>query len=479
MAPTDAIVLDNWIVRPGQVTMRKGQATHTTGTGTVETLMPWSGPASGKLFGATAAGIFDMTAAGTFGSVVSAATNARWQFTNFSNSVASWLACCNGIDEYRFFDGTTWTNVATFPFGDSDTLTTNECIQVVAYQQRLFFVREDDLNLYFLGPGAIQGAIEKFPLAQLCRLGGKLIALGTWTVDAGNGPDDYLVMVTSEGEVIVYQGIDPGDASEWTLEGVYFIGRPIGRRCLQKYGGDLLFLCDRGFFPLSKVLQSTTIDRTAALTDKINPSFTLLSQTVGGLFGWEICQNLAESFLLINVPGNPVQQLVMDANSKSWSRFLSYEASCWAFFNGAIYYGAVGKVVQAYVGTSDFGSNIVATMQSSYNYFGNKDGLKNVEMLRPTFSSTGKFNYALNVSTDFDVFGGPSNVTFASSSQARWDDALWDQAVWAADLFVQSSWNGVAAYPFFAMSLGIQISSMTVTPSLVAVDYALTSGGIL
>jgi hypothetical protein len=40
-----------------------------------------------------------------------------------------------------------------------------------------------------------------------------------WTNDAGDGVDDYAAFVFSTGEVLVYQGDDPGSVNAWSLIG--------------------------------------------------------------------------------------------------------------------------------------------------------------------------------------------------------------------------------------------------------------------
>jgi hypothetical protein len=45
------------------------------------------------------------------------------------------------------------------------------------------------------------------------------MAMGTWTLDAGYGVDDYAVFITNNGEAIVYKGSDPSDPNDWSLIG--------------------------------------------------------------------------------------------------------------------------------------------------------------------------------------------------------------------------------------------------------------------
>ena len=89
-------------------------------------------------------------------------------------------------------------------------------------------------------------------MSSVAQLGGYLVAAGTWTIDAGYGVDDNLVFITSNGEVIVYSGTDPSDITKFALVGVWRIGKPVGKRCLMKYGGDMIILTYNGLYPLDR-----------------------------------------------------------------------------------------------------------------------------------------------------------------------------------------------------------------------------------
>jgi hypothetical protein len=47
---------------------------------------------------------------------------------------------------------------------------------------------------------------------------------------------DYLVLITSEGEVAIFNGYDPSNAATWALVGVFNMGKPMSKRCTSKNG---------------------------------------------------------------------------------------------------------------------------------------------------------------------------------------------------------------------------------------------------
>jgi hypothetical protein len=74
------------------------------------------------------------------------------------------------------------------------------------------------------------------------------------TRDGGSGPDDFAAFVGETGKVAVYQGDDPGDANNWSLVGVYKIGRPLSRSAYVQFGQQLVVLCEDDFYFLPEDL---------------------------------------------------------------------------------------------------------------------------------------------------------------------------------------------------------------------------------
>ena len=96
------------------------------------------------------------------------------------------------------------------------------------------------------------------------------------------------VFVTSWGEVLVYKGTDPSSANTWALVGVWQIGAPVGRRCIMKYAGDLLIICQDGVYPMSSALQSSRVNPKVALTNKIQFAVSDAVTNYGSNFGWQL-----------------------------------------------------------------------------------------------------------------------------------------------------------------------------------------------
>jgi hypothetical protein len=208
----------------------------------------------------------------------------------------------NGADKYHVFDGTTWHTDGDGPPYDITGVDSATLIGVNVFKNRLWFVQTGTLKAWYLPVNSIGGAAASLDMSSLCAQGGYLMAMGTWTLDAGYGVDDYAVFVTSEGEVIVWRMTDPTDANSIYLIGVWSVGSPVGRRCLVKYKGDLLIIVQEGLFPLSVALQSSRLNPRAALTDKIQQAISDSISRYGANYGWQVIPFPKQNMLILNVP---------------------------------------------------------------------------------------------------------------------------------------------------------------------------------
>jgi hypothetical protein len=248
MPSNDAVALENWFPFTTSVNLRNGYTQWATGfPSAVQTVMGYQGGTTSKLFGIAGTSIYDATAGGAIGAAaVTGLTNAKWQYVNIATPGGNYLWLCNGADAPYTFDGTTWANPAIAG------LTSTQIINVNIHKNRLWAVESGTLKAWYLPVQSIAGTFQALDLSSFCNRGGYLMAMATWTIDAGYGVDDLAVFITSEGEVLVYRGTDPSSATTWALVGVWWLGSPIGRRCYVKFAGDLLLICEDGLLPLSE-----------------------------------------------------------------------------------------------------------------------------------------------------------------------------------------------------------------------------------
>lgn len=481
MPPTDARGLLNAIARPGEVEIRPGAIEWATGfleneaDGFVYTLMsyvPSSG--AGTLFAASDTTVYDVTVQDTPVEILTGMSSGKWQSVNFANSANQWLIMVNGVNDLQYYDGMTWASTATL-----GTINTADLVDITVYQKRLFFLEKDSRLVHFLSAGAISGTAQTLNFEQHMKRGGKIQAIGTWSVDAGDGLDDLFVAVTSEGEAIVYAGIDPASADTWALQGVYFIGKPLGQRCLFTIAADLFVATENGLYPLRKALAEGGANERGYLSAKIEKLFQEFSSGNINRFGWQAELSTANNVLVMNVPVQGTQQLILELTTGGWSLFKGWPALCWHTFNNALYFGAENRVAKAFVGNTDFGAGIPSFISPAYLSFGKGTQQKHVKLFRPLWISDLPFTFQAGVAADLEALRQyTTTINTAAGISSLWDTAVWDEATWSGDLLA-SAWHSVESNPGSFLAIGLKLTKTNTKIRLVGIDYAVARGSLL
>ena len=478
MDEKDAVILTNLFPSTTSVDLRGGYTLWSTGySAAVETVITYSGGATDKLFGASGTAIYDATAGGAIGAAaVSGLTNARWQYVNYATTGGNYAILANGADAVRSFDGTNWASPSI------TGVTSTNLIHVNTHKSRLWFIEKNTLKAWYLPTQAIAGAAAALDLSAFCPHGGYLMAMGTWTIDAGYGVDDLAVFVTSNGDVLVYRGTDPTSASTWALVGVWWLGSPVGRRCFVKYKGDLLLITQDGLLPLSGALQSTRLNPRVALTDKIQQAVSQAVMNYGATFGWCVTPFPQQNALLLNVPINlniNQQQYVMNTITGMWCNFSAWYANDFAIYQDDLYFGGVSYIAKAWTTTySDNGQAIPTRGLQAFSYFDSPALLKRFTMLRPTFLSSAPPSVNGQINVDFDTSAATSSLAVASNSGARWDAAVWDTGTWGSDLALSRVWQGAQGVGYCGAP-NINTNTLGIQLQWIATDIVFEKGAIL
>lgn len=480
MEPNDAVTLENVWPSTTDVMLRYGYTKHATGLpDQVQSLIDYNGATTETLFAIADGKVYNVTSAGAVGAaVLSGLSNSKWQHINITTSGGNYIEMCNGADAVYTYDGTNWTSQA----GNITGVTSSTLININLHKNRVWFIQVGTLKAWYLPTQSISGAAAALDLSAFMPHGGYLMAMGTWTIDAGYGVDDMAVFVTSQGDVAVFRGTDPASATTWALVGIWFIGAPIGRRCLMKFGGDLLIITEDGLQSMAKALQSSRTRPDSALTDKIQQKMTTAVTSYGANFGWEIATFPPQNMLILNIPvvaGNAQEQYVMNTITGAWANFKGWNANCWVLYsNNQLYFGGDEYVGRAWNSNADAGFNINFNALQAFNYFGSPGQVKRFTMMRPTLRINGNFTIKGNINTDFDTTVPISNLSTITINEAVWDTGVWDTDIWAGDLTLSSLWQGAsgigrAGAPYLTGMLnGYEVHWL-------ATDVVMESGGIL
>lgn len=478
MDAKEAILMDN--IFPGVQTVgtRLGSETWATGApANIRSLLSYSGATTDALFASTDDGIYDVTVSGVIGAPAVVCTNGEWESLNIATPGGNFLFAVNGVDSAKTFDGAAWdipviTGVASSSWG-----------YVNLHKRRIWAIEKNTMKLWYLPVDSIAGAATVFPVGSLFKKGGYLVAIGAWSLDGGSGLDDLFVIATSNGEIAVYQGTDPANSSTWSLVGVFDVAKPVGKKPLLNFGGDLLYLSQVGLIPLSVLTQSTIIDRSKQISYNIDGAFLDATEAYGDIFGWQMLTHKAANLLIVNVPFSPnaaAYQFVMNTITKAWCRFTGWNATCWAEFGGEIFFAGGMTVTKAWTGVTDSGTPITGTVMQAYASLGSR-AQKNVTLVRPNFGLAGSAQISLALDTDFKIFNGQTTFTYAPAPDGGiWDIDVWDTAIWGAGASTfEPKWTTVPGDLGYLHSFRLQITTSSGNFVWTSTDFAHKPAGIL
>jgi len=503
MDPRFAIQMDNFWPTAWGVYARRGWKYHATlpNAQVCISLLTYSATdGSEKLFAHTDAGrIYDVSAPTTTPVEVVANVGGRVQFVNFTNVFGTYLICVDGVQTPFFYNGTIWNTLGiTGDLGDGGVppppdptpLDSTKFIDVEVFKRRLWFVEKDSTRAWYLGTDEIQGAASLFDLGEVFPRGGYLKEIATWSVDTGDGLNDKLVFISSEGDIALFSGIDPDQ--DFVLDGLFRIAPPVNRRSATKRGGDLVIATYEGITSMAAVLQEQSESGAHTISESIKPLLSAITDpaNLSNINDWQLSVFSRLEMLIYNTrdaQGTTIQY-VMNNTTKAWSRFIGVDARCWGKLEGEPYFGGPGYVGKFWEGAHDgtsidetsLGTVILAQAIQTYSYFNSSGQQKHFRMARPVLRAGSEPSVSVAMLVDYNGV----NPTYAPDPTplgynfAVWDVTLWDESLWGQNAIPFLRWFNVGA---IGMAGAIAISLKTATPDTVwvATDLVMESGAVL
>ncbi|MGO7279376.1 hypothetical protein ACCT18_29435 [Rhizobium ruizarguesonis] len=348
-------------------------------------------------------------------------------------------------------------------------------IAVTAYRSRLWFIEKNSTNVWYLATDAVSGTATVLPVGGNMKYGGTLVAINVWTIPVSTGLQQCLVLMSSEGEVIVYQGSDPSSASNWGLIGTFKLGRPLGTdRCMLSVGADLAIMTTDGIVPITKAVQ---LDRGAtslgAITAKIGPTWRETVAAIGTTSEeWQLASFPARQMAIVNLPSSfGPYQYVMNTETGAWCRFVGITASCWATWQDRLFFGSSdGTVYEAEAGASDNGTAIDALMVGAWNRFGDGLSTKFSKLIGVTAQiGVSTLMYA-GISTDYQTKIPTALLSSVeNSAAAKWGTAIWGVSKFPGNILARKFASAGAAGAALAPTVRALISGSSASVSEAAV----------
>jgi hypothetical protein len=451
MPQQDALTLDNWFPREQDVVVRKGYLAHSdTGEGVaIRGLVSHNRGTSSKLIAFCNGMAFDVST--DTPSTLATGLDVAAEVFGFNMKGVSFYL--NGADAVQSYDGTTF-GAATLGKDAADasgqTLTLTALTCGMAYKRRVYFGGDGSLGFWHGDVDEISGNILfYFPLDTVMGKGGYLVAMGALTDDGGSGRNDFACFISSEGQVAIFSGSDPTDATNWEIVGVYDIGEPVNRFGVVKYGADLVFITRSGYVPLSAVLSGalSKSDR-YTLSDKISSEATDAVERYGSNAGWRIAAYPKSSMLIVNVPrtATTFDQHVMNTVTGAWCRFRGIAATDFAIHGTNCYFGSTDGVVYRFdIGNMDGENGISADAKTAWNYFSDAGRVKQFNLAQPIFVSNAAPLLQIGFAVDFRQHRDTGVVQAATATGSGvWDEAVWDTVTWAGSPNATRKWIGLS-----------------------------------
>lgn len=442
------------------LTVRDGYSRYQTEARTAtgsppRTLIPFAGdPEDGskdRLYAANSEGIWDVSDEGAAPvQVVTFATESERSgygvyahyTTDAEEEILFYADAENGL--YRY-DAS--TDAWTVPTGITG-VDVADINYIVVHKLRIWFGIKDSSTGYYLGVKAVAGAAAPFSFGSMFKHGGDLVGLYNWTIDGGDGLDDYLIAVSRGGDVIPFRGDDPEDTT-WEAVGVYFIGQiPVGNKINADLGGELALLSEFGITSMSDLIRSSTArDPTGgSLAYKIARLLRADLQTYGGQYGWEMRYAAAQGQLIIKLPkkpdGQPDIQYMLTRTTGGWCIWRDLPMSCIDTWRGKTYFGShegnieqMGSPRDGIIPDTASGQPINFSLLTNFSTLG-EDGLfKRCEMIRPSFTAQVAPTYGTAARYDYQFDESAAPPIDPTPDGAVWDSALWDDGLWASSIF--------------------------------------------
>lgn len=492
MSADDALILRNWYPSSYGCILRKGTVKHADGlNGNVDTCMVWkSNTGLETIFAIDQDGIYDITTPGDVsGTPDVLLTESHVQYVSMGNDAGTHLIGFNGADDGLWYSALGWQRLTAgdgIVNGTWSGVDPADLIHCTIHQRRLWAVEKDTAIGWYLPPNQIYGVASNFDFGPVFSRGGYLQAITTWTQDGGDGSDDYLLAISSSGEVAVYQGIDVASIDTWELVGVYFIGATFNRKCFMKYGGDVAILTQYGLISMNGVVDTESGSLLSnALSIKVQNLISELTSAGSSREGWEMVNYPSANMIIINVPGvesSQNAQLVLNTVRQSWCTFSGMAATSWISTRETLLFGMSGSVYRAWEGNKDEreydstgGVPITGSVQQAFSFFDKISQEKHFKMVRPSFLTDGNFDYNIGINVDytFDEVDAPGQQV--AVNYGIWDDSEWDDSQWSGGTNSSAEWYGVVGIGFNASLIMTLTSTSSVT--WVSTNWLYEAGG--
>jgi hypothetical protein len=428
MPSTDAIRFTNMISDENGVRVRDGYTHHAHGgQGNVEFLKNFDTPYGPRFYSCTGGELVDITSTSAV-SLKTGCTRSNWK----SGAMNGFLAMVNGADDPIAISYAPSTGSVYQPLPISGIAAPERLSIIHIFKSRSYFATGDEPAFYYSAVNALGGLLTRFPLDRVSNSGGNVIDIKSWTVDGGNGPDDYFVAFLQSGEVLAYQGSDPSNANDWAIVGRFTAGKII---TVEQFSGQIHAVTSFDYNVFPRDFQTQGL----APPSKLVGAAQQAVREKSGLSGWQILFVPHLGLRIINVPVDVshFEQHVLNLNNGTPAHW-TIRATRWEVFNGRLYFGSTDGNISVFGGSTDEGAAIPWEFATAPARLGG--GAKvNVLEYRSVVSGDGELSESTGLGYDYQL---PEFIQDSTTEAlgTPWNTSPWDTSSWSQNPQTRSEW---------------------------------------
>lgn len=337
---------------------------------------------------------------------------------------------CNGVDDVQVV-ATGSAAASTF-----SGVTLSNLINVSSFKERVYFVEKSTLKVWYGNTQAIGGsALSSYDFSFAMKDGGYLVSCGSFSNNYADSTVDLFYALSSEGEVVFYNGSSPADTSTpWGIVKRSKIGRPLGYRAFVAIENDIWILTDQGVLSLTAIFSTTPSVALETVGQKVNPLISQQAAVIPFSHLWRGTYCSKERKVYISVPTSAASNFLLVYNlvGQAWTTYNFYQdtlALKVMSVGGSVYYAGVNGNV--YTGETGFADYITTSTTNStpffgrgaFSFFGNRGLWKAYRDIRPLIKTVRSTNLSLGLDTDFKQSSTTSTISSGVSIYTPWGSA--------------------------------------------------------
>jgi len=310
--------------------------------------------------------------------------------------ISSQAVIVDGLGPPLTFNGMEFTEQTFTTTTDFDPTTFDG---VLIHHDRPFFWKYDgELEFYYGDVGAVSGELTRFPLGRLGNITGTIRGMVSLTVDAAENLNDSLCIMTSTGDIVIYEGLDPGDAEDWRLSARVKAAPPLAREGFVKVGGDVWMITPSGLVSIIDSIQQGVLALVGNVSRPVAKKIREYVQDAGS--DWQLHVSAdAELIILNRYLNGSATQFIYHPENRVWET-ASYPAKRWHNLGLKTRFTAPDGT-SAMLGVADDDSQPVTAVWET-GWF-NLNRASELKWVRPTIIAKGPLSVCLTVLSDHEA----------------------------------------------------------------------------